>query len=155
MDSGGRQNLPEIKIPAKNDTKIEYMRDDWDENDVARMMQPYLDGLEFRSFRSTGIHHFKLMVFSKCQIFTNRIHNLGLMQIPKKAAKLEIQATYTAPDGKIESAELKAERHFSPSARYISVSTSTEMARPGEYAIFHVVANFVVENFNYLVIELN
>lgn len=70
MESGGRQDLPEIKIPAAKDTKVEEMRYDWDENDVARVMQPYLDGLEFRSFRGTGIHNFKLMVRR-----TNRISN--------------------------------------------------------------------------------
>jgi len=62
LESGGRVDLPDVIIPAMKDKKVEYLRDDWDENDVARLMQPYLDGLAYRHFRNTGIHKFKFMV---------------------------------------------------------------------------------------------
>ncbi|CAB3361002.1 Hypothetical predicted protein [Cloeon dipterum] len=135
LESGGRVDLPEIKIPSTKDTSdVPYLTDELEERNFADLVQPYFDKLAFREFRQDGVHRFKLMV-------------------PNRAARIELQATFTDPDGKVETAELKVERHYSPSARYISVTTSTETAKPGEYAIFHLLPNFMVENVLYMVVS--
>lgn len=49
--------------------------------------------------------------------------------------------------------ELLMLTHESPNQKHIKVWSSTEKAKVGEYFVLHVLANFYIENFNYVVMS--
>ncbi|XP_013794547.1 CD109 antigen-like [Limulus polyphemus] len=80
----------------------------------------------------------------------------GLMTIgfdtPKDATKITLHARYEDPDDEITT-ELVLLAYYSPKNRYMQITTSTAESSAGEYAIFHVWANFYMKTFHYLVVS--
>ncbi|RWS10332.1 CD109 antigen-like protein, partial [Dinothrombium tinctorium] len=71
--------------------------------------------------------------------------------IPRNIEKFTLRAVYKDGVQEIYST-LTAISTYSPTKRFIQISTSTELGLPGDYAIFHVRADFYMEFFNYVVI---
>ncbi|XP_075233181.1 CD109 antigen-like isoform X2 [Lycorma delicatula] len=67
--------------------------------------------------------------------------------------RVVISAIFTASDGTDIESSMEAERHHTDSNKYIGVFTSTSDAVVGEYAIFHVKSNFIMDSFQYLVVS--
>ncbi|OQR76238.1 C3 and PZP alpha-2-macroglobulin domain-containing protein 8-like [Tropilaelaps mercedesae] len=66
---------------------------------------------------------------------------------------IRIEATFFDEYLGRASSELLLYPEFSPSGYHIQVSTSTKSPKVGEYIIFHVRANYFVEQFSYLVVS--
>ncbi|RWS21816.1 CD109 antigen-like protein, partial [Leptotrombidium deliense] len=80
-------------------------------------------------------------------------HGIAMLElnIPPNLDRFSLRAVLK--DGNhVIFANLVAVASYSQSKRYMHISTSTELGVPGEYAIFHVRADFYIEHFNYVVI---
>ncbi|XP_068239791.1 CD109 antigen-like [Palaemon carinicauda] len=72
------------------------------------------------------------------------------IDVPEDAVSLLLSATYDDPKGS-SSEVVKGVPVHSPSGRYLHLTSSTGHARVGEFAVFHVRANFHMDKFQYLV----
>ncbi|XP_022256776.1 CD109 antigen-like [Limulus polyphemus] len=80
----------------------------------------------------------------------------GLLSVefdtPKDATRITLHANYKDSDDEVTS-ELVLLAYHSPNQRYMHITTSTTDAAVGQYAIFHVWANFHMNSFHYLVLS--
>ncbi|GFQ90018.1 pregnancy zone protein, partial [Trichonephila clavata] len=77
-----------------------------------------------------------------------------VVETPKNAEKIIIRAYYedlSELDSRTR-AELTVLSVYSRKDRYLQISTSTKRAQAGEYAVFHVMTNFYLKSFDYLVV---
>ncbi|XP_069937698.1 uncharacterized protein [Cherax quadricarinatus] len=101
------------------------------ERELQDLMDDYTREQYFTEYRETGIYRFEL-------------------DMPKDAAYLHLDVTYSDEETQ-SSASAHAYAHFHPEKRYIQVTSSTDEAKVGEFAIFHIRSNFPVQQFVYMV----
>ena len=77
------------------------------------------------------------------------------MQIPEDAQTLTVSAAYTGAEGEIKGARLEGIMNLHPQQRHLHVTSSTQRATVGEYAVLHVRTNFPIKRFHYMVNTLN
>ncbi|XP_050736759.1 CD109 antigen-like isoform X2 [Eriocheir sinensis] len=84
-----------------------------------------------------------------------RYHRDGILEftleIPEGATGINIHANYRDSEGEGASASIGGDPVHSPKGRYLHITTSTETATVGEFAIFHIRANFPMDWFQYMV----
>ncbi|XP_022255098.1 CD109 antigen-like [Limulus polyphemus] len=66
---------------------------------------------------------------------------------------LKLEAEYKDETGERAKASLLVYASYSPTERHLQVTTSTKSAKVGEFIIFHVRADYYVEDFSYVVIS--
>ncbi|KAK8404354.1 hypothetical protein O3P69_007576 [Scylla paramamosain] len=74
------------------------------------------------------------------------------LEVPEGARGLEVHANYRDTEGAAAAASIGGEPVHSPKGRYLHVTTSTVTATVGEFAIFHIRANFPMDWFQYVVL---
>ena len=99
---------------------------------VEKKLEIYLRNVQFQSYREKGV--FELVI-----------------NVPPKTKSLTMTASYSDEDGAIAGATAQAIAYYSSKKEYLSIETSTKNAKVGEFAIFHVRANYHPESFHYLV----
>lgn len=74
------------------------------------------------------------------------------LSTPSDAERITIQAYFIGQDKRHQArAELKVLAQYSEKDLFLQISSSTKRAKAGEYAIFHVWANFYMKKFHYLI----
>lgn len=85
-----------------------------------------------------------------------RYHKDGILEftfeVPKGAVSLQVHANYVDAEESSASASIGGVPVHSPKGRYLHVTTSTLTATVGEFAIFHIRANFPMDWFQYMVV---
>ncbi|XP_042213944.1 CD109 antigen-like isoform X2 [Homarus americanus] len=105
----------------------------WAEREVQDLMHNYTREQYFTEYRETGIYRFQL-------------------DIPKDAATLRVDVVYQDEHTEA-STTAHAYAHYHPGNRYVQVTSSTDEAKVGEFAIFHIRSNFPVHQFVYLIMS--
>ncbi|XP_035217287.1 CD109 antigen-like isoform X3 [Stegodyphus dumicola] len=91
--------------------------------------------------------------FGIWEITIDLLSSFGSLKSLNDIYSISLEAKYTDDDGERASANLLAYASFTPSNRHIQVTTSTKSPRVGEYIIFHVRADYYVEQFSYLIMS--
>ncbi|KFM78458.1 Murinoglobulin-1, partial [Stegodyphus mimosarum] len=91
--------------------------------------------------------------FGIWEITIDLLSSFGSLKFLNDIYSISLEAKYTDDDGERASANLLAYASFTPSNRHIQVTTSTKSPRVGEYIIFHVRADYYVEQFSYLIMS--
>nr|XP_045599597.1 CD109 antigen-like [Procambarus clarkii] len=153
-NTGVTSTLPKIAIPTlSNDGKqreetLHALREgqlayqigleEMDEVILVEMgLQVLMDGYTreqyLAEYREIGIHRFEL-------------------DIPKDAASFRIDVAYTDEHAQSSSSAYGYAYHH-PDRRYIQVSSSTDEAKVGDFAIFHIRSSISVQQFVYMIIS--
>nr|XP_045621040.1 CD109 antigen-like isoform X1 [Procambarus clarkii] len=138
LPSGATTTLPEIAVRPQEAAGLQpQLREEWfnrnsSRADMARLLHSFAHHTAFARFRKEGILQFTL-------------------DIPEGAGELEMRAVYRDEAG-TASASMRGVPVHSPKARYLHLTTSTDLATVGDFAIFQVRANFRVDKFQYLVV---
>lgn len=74
-------------------------------------------------------------------------------EVLKDIDSMKILAYFKDIENSHAQAELLLFSHFSPSDHQIKISTSTRNAKVGEFIIFHVQSNFMMEHFDYVLLS--
>ncbi|XP_042874715.1 CD109 antigen-like [Penaeus japonicus] len=138
LASGARTDLPQIVVRPKAITASSsaHLLRRWtygnaSENVYFPQMEDFFHLASTATYRRSGMLRFTISV-------------------PKEASSLQLSAVYKDAKGSA-SATASGVRTHSRTQRYLHVTSSTVTARVGEFAIFHVRANFRMEKFQYLV----
>ncbi|XP_022237429.1 CD109 antigen-like [Limulus polyphemus] len=78
---------------------------------------------------------------------------LGGKTLLNNVKTLSLEAYYKDETGERSTANLLVYASYSPTERHLQVSTSTKHPKVREFVIFHVRADYFVENFSYVVIS--
>nr|XP_045598849.1 CD109 antigen-like [Procambarus clarkii] len=103
------------------------------ERELEDLMDDYTREQSLSEYRTTGIYRFEL-------------------DIPDDAASLRVDVTYSDEHSHASTAAY-AYAHHHPHRRYIQVTSSTDEASVGEFAVFHIRSNFPIEQFVYTIIS--
>lgn len=138
LASGDTRSLPRIVAePLERERRLgERLREEWFWGNVTgnvaeELLEALVHHTVFASYRKSGILQFS-------------------MDIPEEVTGMELSATYQDPKGSASARAAGVKAHTS-GGRYLHVTTSTTNASIGEFAIFHVRANFRMDKFQYLV----
>lgn len=128
-DSGGEKILPEIMAGSNdNSEKLRYNNPAYQNEDIS------FNSLQNDYFLEEGILSVKFDTGSDVN-------------------KIIIKAVFTCCNEVQIESTLEAVQHYSENKKYIGVFTSTTDAVVGEYGVFHIKSNFILESFQYLVSE--
>lgn len=132
FESGSTVSLPDIlALPMDKHQILAEEDNEW--NGGGRYMATeYADISSAERYWEEGVLYFKF-------------------DIPHKVSELTLRAFYEDAEGESAQAEMKAIQHYSPHNKYISVRTSSANAEAGEFAVFHVKTNFILQSFQYVV----
>nr|XP_053644901.1 LOW QUALITY PROTEIN: CD109 antigen-like [Cherax quadricarinatus] len=114
------------------------------ERELQDLMDDYTREQYFTEYRETGIYRWVLLFFLVDFYLTGFD-----LDIPKER-NLHLDVTYS-DEG--HSPRSLCHAHFHPEKRYIQVTSSTDEAKVGEFAIFHIRSNFPVQQFVYMIIS--
>ncbi|XP_071531816.1 CD109 antigen-like [Panulirus ornatus] len=105
----------------------------WVERELVNLMDDYISKQYFAEYRDTGIFRFEF-------------------DVPKDSASLRLDVVYRDAHTQT-STTTHAHSHYHPDNRYVQVTSSTNEARVGEFAVFHIRTNFLIQNFTYLIMS--
>ena len=71
--------------------------------------------------------------------------------VPLGTTELRLRTNYEDPEGDYAEASLIALPYYSEDGDFLQVTSSTREAQIGQYAVFHVRANFYMAQFHYVV----
>ncbi|XP_042896102.1 CD109 antigen isoform X6 [Parasteatoda tepidariorum] len=91
--------------------------------------------------------------FGIWEINIDLISVFGTLSALNDVHSMSIEAKYVDHSGEEVRTSLLAYASYTPSNRHMQVSTSTRNAKVGEYIIFHVRADYYVEQFSYLILS--
>lgn len=132
FENGSTLSLPDIvALPMeKHLTSANLEENEW--NGSRRYTAEYADILSVERYWKEGVLYFKF-------------------DVPPKVSELTLRAFYEDSEGESMQAKIKAMQHYSPSKKYISVRSDSADAEVGEFAVFHVKTNFILQRFQYMV----
>ncbi|PNF42789.1 hypothetical protein B7P43_G13621 [Cryptotermes secundus] len=102
-------------------------------NGSRRYTAEYADILSVERYWKEGVLYFKF-------------------DVPPKVLELTLRAFYEDSEGESMQAKINIMQHYSPSKKYISVRTNSADVEVGEFAVFHVKTNFILQRFQYMVL---
>ncbi|XP_069950501.1 CD109 antigen [Cherax quadricarinatus] len=137
LTTGTTTTLPQIVVGPQEELGLkERLQEQWFSTNLTRgdmipLLQTFTHQSAFARYRKDGILQFTL-------------------DIPEGAEELEVTATYR-DSVSTSSAKVRGVPVHSPKGRYLHLTTSTDTATVGEFAIFQVRANFRMDKFQYMV----
>ncbi|KAJ4443778.1 hypothetical protein ANN_05556 [Periplaneta americana] len=134
FEGGSNTQLPEIVALPKGHYLISNEVEDQEWNGNKKYTTEYADVLSVERYRNEGILYFKF-------------------EVPPKVSELTLRAFYEDAEGENAQAKMKAVQYYSPRRKYINVRSSTNDAEAGEFAVFHVKTNFLIDSFQYMVLS--
>lgn len=132
FESGSIVSLPDIVALPMDKLSISTDTEDNEWNGGRSYATEYADILSVERYWEEGILYFKF-------------------DVPPKVSELTLRAFYEDADGGNVQAKMKAIQHYSPNKKYMSVRSSSADAEVGEFAVFHVKTNFILQTFQYVV----
>lgn len=132
LESGSTVSLPDIvALPMdKHLTSADLKDNEW--NDSRRYPAEYADIPSMERYWEEGVLYFKF-------------------DVPPRVSELTLRAFYEDEEGESMQAKMKAIQYYSPAKKYISVRTKSADVEVGEFAVFHVKTNFILQRFQYMV----
>ncbi|KAG8180373.1 hypothetical protein JTE90_025423 [Oedothorax gibbosus] len=91
--------------------------------------------------------------FGIWEITVDLLSTFGSLAALNDVHSMSLEAKYADETGERAKANLLAYASYTPTNRHLQVTTSTRNAKVGEYVIFHVRADYYVEQFSYLVMS--
>ncbi|KAK7017961.1 hypothetical protein SK128_001867 [Halocaridina rubra] len=107
---------------------------EWVEKEIEELLVNYTREQFFSEYRKDGVFRFHF-------------------DIPEDSTTLRIDVVYSDAEAHQSAATAYAKPYFSPGKRYLHLTSSTEEAKIGEFAVFHVRSNFPVHEFVYLILS--
>uniref|UniRef100_A0A8D8R0S6 CD109 antigen n=1 Tax=Cacopsylla melanoneura TaxID=428564 RepID=A0A8D8R0S6_9HEMI len=98
-----------------------------------------------------GVYEMKLDLRS--QLGLNEGDPKVANEVLKDIESMKIQAFFKDIENSNAQADLLLFSHYSPSDHQIKISTSTRNAKVGEFVIFHVQSNFMMDTFDYVLLS--
>lgn len=132
FESGSTVSLPDIVALPVDKHFISTNLEDHEWNSGRSYATQYADILSVERYWEEGILYFKF-------------------NVPPEVSELTLRAFYENAEGGNVQAKMKAIQHYSPSKKYMSVRSSSAYAEVGEFAVFHVKTNFILQTFQYVV----
>ncbi|KDR15355.1 CD109 antigen [Zootermopsis nevadensis] len=133
FESGSTVSLPDIVALPVQKQFISTDLEDNEWNGGRSYGTEYADVLSMERYWEEGILYFKF-------------------DVPPKVSELTLRAFYEDAEGGNVQAKMKATQHYSPNKKYMSVRSSSTNAEVGEFAVFHVKTNFILQSFQYVVL---
>jgi len=132
FEGGSPVSLPDIVALPMDNLLISSDLEDNEWSGGRGYATEYADILSVERYWEEGIFYFKF-------------------DVPPKVSELTLKAFYEDAEGDSIQAKMKAIQHYSPNKKYMSVRTSSANAEVGEFAVFHVKTNFILQAFQYIV----
>ncbi|GBN05648.1 hypothetical protein AVEN_190032-1 [Araneus ventricosus] len=93
--------------------------------------------------------------FGIWEITVDLLSEFGTLTALNDVQSVLLEAKYTDETGERARTSLLVYASYTPTHRHLQVTTSTRDAKVGEYIIFHVRADYYVQQFYYMVRECN
>lgn len=132
FESGSTVSLPNIVALPMEGHLTSADVEDREQNGSRGYTVEYADILSVERYWEEGVLYFKF-------------------DVPPRVSELTLRAFYEDEEGERMQAQIKAIQYYSPAKKYISVNTKSADVEVGEFAVFHVKTNFILEKFQYMV----